>query len=268
MIGEGYGLGVVRNAFLATLTPSDFERLRPYLSSFELQRHAIIHEANKVVDTVYFIESGGVSRVARTKADAPIEVAMVGRFGFVGLSVVVGTMVAPHRTIVRLPGRALRISAVDLRAAMSDHPTIRNHLLNYVYLLFNQQAQLTLCNAKHELDQRLARWLLLAHDRVVGNPIPVTHDLLATILGVWRPGVSEALSLFERTGILERARGTVRILDRQALARRACECHKIIDDGFGWLSAMQRHEHRLKPESSRSPSRLAARTDHSDLPKS
>src|SRR5688572_29100326 len=96
--------GLVQNQFLATLPPADFEQLRPFLKMVELKRHAIIHEANKPVDAVYFIESGVISRVARTQADGAVEVAIVGRFGFVGLSVILGTMIALHRTVVQIPG--------------------------------------------------------------------------------------------------------------------------------------------------------------------
>src|ERR1700752_1177428 len=113
--------GVVQNHFLATLPPEDFEQLRPYLRVVELKRHTVIHEANKVVDAAYFVESGLISRVARTQADGSVEIAMVGRFGLVGLAIVLGTMVALHRTVVLIPGLALRISAPDLQAVMAKN---------------------------------------------------------------------------------------------------------------------------------------------------
>lgn len=238
---------IVRNAVLATLHPHLFERIRASLSLVELRRHSVIHDADKVVDWVYFIETGGVSRVVSTRADSPIEVAMVGSFGFVGLSVVLGTTAASHRAIVHFPGSALRISADELRAAMKEEPALREHLLRYVYLLVSQQAQTVLCSAKHGLDQRLARWLLLAHDWVSGNPVPVTHDLLATMLGSWRPNVTEALAILEREGVISRARGAIRILDSSALRAHACECHRLIEEKFKstWHGTVQRYEHRL-----------------------
>ena len=198
----------------------------------ELRRHAIIHDAGKVVEWVYFVESGGISRIVSTKVDAPIEVAMVGSFGFTGLSVILGAMLASHRTIVQIPGSALRISAKDLHTAMAEAPEIREHLLRYVDLLLSQQAQTVLCYAKHGLDHRLARWLLLAHDWVSGNPVPVTHDFLATMLGSWHPNVTDARAAHESEGVLSRTRGAIRILDQAALSAQACECHRIIDDKF------------------------------------
>lgn len=242
-----HSAGVVQNYFLATLPPADFDQLRPYLRFVELKRHAIIHEANKPVDAVYFVESGVVSRVARTQADGAVEVAMVGRFGLVGLSVVLGTNVALHRTVVQIPGLALRISAIDLQAIIVKNPTIRDHLLRYVQLLMSQKAQVALCNAKHEIDKRLARWLLLAQDRVGGNLLPVTHDLLAMMLGVRRAGVSEALASLEAKGIISKSRGALKIVNREALKGSVCECYRIIDDRFSWQRSMPHYKHRLDP---------------------
>jgi CRP-like cAMP-binding protein len=239
--------GVVQNNFLATLPPEDFEQLRPYLRVVELKRHTVIYEANKPVDAVFFVESGLISRVARTQADGAVEVAMVGRYGLVGLAVILGTMTALHRTIVQIPGLALRIPAPDLQAVMARNPAIREHLLRYVQLLMGQQAQVALCNAKHEIDKRLARWLLLAQDRVAGNQLPVTHDLLAMMLGVRRAGVSEALAALEAKGVVAKSRGALKIVSREGLKANACECYKIIEERFSWQRAMKHYEHRLDP---------------------
>lgn len=242
-------VGIVQNRFLATLPPEDFEELRPFLRVVDLKRHAVIHEANKPVEAVYFIESGVVSRVARTQVDGAVEVAMVGRTGLVGISVVLGTMIALHRTVVQIPGQALRISAADLQLAMEKRPALRDHLLRYIQLLMNQKAQVALCNAKHEIDKRLARWLLLAHDRVVGDVLPVTHDLLAITLGVRRASISEALSKFEAEGIVSKTRGALRISSRDALQSCACECYRIVDDRFAWLRALPSYEYKIDSSS-------------------
>src|SRR5690606_38158360 len=110
-----------------------------------------------------------------------------------------------------------------LQNAMLECPAIKDHLLRYVQLLLSQKAQVSLCNAKHDIDKRLARWLLLAHERVEGGELPVTHDLLATMLGVRRPGVTEALAGLEQAGVVTRARGLLRVVDAEALKTRACE---------------------------------------------
>jgi CRP-like cAMP-binding protein len=234
---------IVRNEILATLSPPLFERLRPYLQQVELRRRAVLNEQNRPVDAVHFIESGVVSRIARTPGDGSIEVAIVGRFGFIGVSVVLGTMTAMQRAVVQIPGSALRISTRDLSQVMAQTPEIREHLLRYVQVLMNLKAQVSYCNAKHDIEQRLARWLLLAHARMDGGDLPVTHELLATTLGVRRPGVTEALAAFERAGIVTRGRGVLKVNDPQALKENVCDCYKIIDDRFGIQRALPHFEH-------------------------
>ena len=236
---------IVRNAILATLPPELFDKLRPFLKVVELRRRSVINEANRPVDAVYFIESGVISRVARTQEDGSVEVAMVGRFGFIGVSVLLGTMTALHRTVVQIPGQALRISAGDLQAVTAEHPAIKDRMLRYVQLLMNQKGQVSLCNAKHEIEKRLARWLLLAHERVDGAELPVTHELLATMLGVRRPGVTEALAELEKQGIVTRARGVLRVVDPDALKSRVCECYRLIQERFAAQRSLPHFEHRL-----------------------
>lgn len=236
---------IVRNEILATLSPPLFERLRPFLQRVELRRHAVINEQNKPVDSVHFIESGVVSRITRTPGDGSVEVAIVGRFGFIGVSVVLGTMTAMQRAVVQIPGFALRISARDLSQVMAQTPEIREHLLRYVQVLMSLKAQVSFCNAKHDIGQRLARWLLLAHERMDGGDLPVTHELLATTLGVRRPGVTEALAVFEQAGIVARRRGVLKVVDPQALKASVCDCYKIIDDRFAIQRAMPHFEHVL-----------------------
>jgi CRP-like cAMP-binding protein len=238
----------VQNLVLATFSGPDFELLRPHLSLVDLKRNAILHDTNRPVEAVHFIESGVISRVARTQQDGAVEVAMVGRFGFVGVSVVLGTAGALQRTIVQVPGLALRIDAEDLQRIMRESPTIRDHLLRYVQLLIMQKAQVSLCHARHEIDKRVARWMLLARERLQSDQLPVTHDLLASMLGVRRPGVSEALASLEAQDVIRRSRGTLRILDAEKLRRSSCECYKIIYDRFAMLRDMRQHNHVLSCE--------------------
>lgn len=235
----------IQNLVLATLSEPDFRLLHPHLSIVELRRKAILHDVNRPVEAVHFIESGVLSRVARTQEDGPVEVAMVGRFGFVGVSVVLGTTGALQRTVVQVAGLALRIDAEDLQRIMRESPTLRDHLLRYVQLLIMKKAQVSLCHARHDIDKRVARWMLLARERLQSDELPVTHDLLASMLGVRRPGVSGALATLETQDIIRRARGALHILDAEKLRRSSCECYKIIHDRFGMLRDMQQHGHVL-----------------------
>jgi CRP-like cAMP-binding protein len=223
----------------------EFALLRPHLKLVQLRRNEILHDAFRCPDAVYFVESGIVSRVVRTARDGAVEVAGVGRCGFIGVSVVLGTMQAIQRTVVTVPGTALRIGAEQLRQIMVQRPAIKEHLLKYVQLLMALKAQIALCNAKHEIPERVARWLLLAQDLSNSNVLPVTHGLIAGALGVRRPGVSLTLAEFEAAGLIEGSRGSLSIRDLTGLRHRACDCHSVVKDRFRLFSDMPHHAHAL-----------------------
>jgi CRP-like cAMP-binding protein len=236
----------VRNLLLATLPDAEFARLRPHLKPVRLRRNEILHDAFSCPQLVYFIESGIVSRVVRTARDGgTVEVASVGHCGFVGVCVVLGTMQALQRTVVLVPGTALTIEAERLRLILSERPAIKEHLLKYVQTLMALKAQIALCNAKHEIPERVARWLLLARELSNNHVLPVTHGLIANALGVRRPGVSHALADMEAAGLIACARGSLRIRDAAQLQQRACECHLAVQDRFRLFCDMPRYTHDL-----------------------
>lgn len=233
----------VQNTILATLPEAEFALLRPHLKSVTLKRNEILQDALRYPDAAYFIESGVVSRVVRTVKDGPVEVAVVGKFGFVGVSLVLGTMQTIQRSVVRVPGRALRIEAEPFRDILQQSPPTREHLLRYVQLLLALNAQIALCNARHEIDQRVARWLLLAQDRIGSELVPVTHGTIASALGVRRPSVSNTLSQLEESGTIRGARGMIEIRNMDRLRQSACECEKILRDRFRIFRDMPHHHH-------------------------
>lgn len=239
---------IVRNKFLRSLTPFEFASLKPYLRPVDLKKSDVIHQEGRPVEAVYFVESGVLSRTVQTKVDHPVEIAMVGNSGFVGLSVVLGTSVALHRTVVLVPGLALRISAQDIVDAMSKSPSIRETLLRYAQVLLSQNAQVSLCNAKHDLSSRLARWMLVAQDRLGEDTLPVTHDLLAMLLGVRRSGVSGIMQSFENDGVLKKGRGTLRIRSRELLQQRSCQCYGVIEEKSFWQKMPILHQHTFQDE--------------------
>jgi len=206
-----------------------------------LKRNEILQDALHYPDAAYFIESGVVSRMVRTVRDGPVEVAVVGKFGFVGVSLVLGAAQTMQRSVVRVPGTALRIEAGAFRDILQQSPATREHMLRYVQLLIALNAQIALCNARHEISERVARWMLLAQDRLGGDRLPVTHGMIAAALGVRRPGVSKALSDFEAKGIIAGGRGTIRIRDMDGLCRQACECERILKDRFRLFRDMPHH---------------------------
>jgi CRP-like cAMP-binding protein len=155
-------------------------------------------------------------------------VAIIGQLGLVGVPVVLGTMRSPQRCVMEVPGEALQINAEDLRRAMDESPLLRQQLMNYVQALLIQNSQTVLCNARHRLEERLARWLLLAQDRLDDDSIPLTHDLLSMMLGVRRAGITTALERLERSGAVRKGRGAVEIANRAHLEQWTCECYRII----------------------------------------
>lgn len=233
----------VQNAILATLPEAEFALFRPHLTLVPLKRNEIVHDALRYPDAAYFIESGVVSRVVRTARDGPVEVAVVGKFGFLGVSLVLGAVQSMQRSVVRVPGRALRIEAQVFRDILQQSPATRDHMLRYVQVLMALNAQMALCNARHEICERVARWLLLAQDRIESDIVPVTHGLIAAALGVRRPSVSKALAGFEAKGIIAGTRGAIRIRDIDGLRQNACECDKILKDRFRLFRDMPHHRH-------------------------
>ncbi len=238
-------MAIVRNRILAGLDPASFRRLAPYLTRVPLARRAVLQDHFHCIEHVHFIERGVASLYARTRADGPVEVALIGPFGFAGVAAVLGNARSPHRCLMQVPGEALRIAVPDLLAAMQALPAIRNHLLAYIHALLVQNAQAALCNGRHDVEQRLCRWLLLAADRLDDTVIPITHDMLSMNLGVRRAGVTTLLGLLQKSGEIAISRASCRIVERAALERRACECHAIIAAAYRQLNERGSHAHVL-----------------------
>jgi CRP-like cAMP-binding protein len=237
---------VVQNRILACMAPEIFDHLRPYLQPIVLRRRAILQEHNRLIEHIYFIERGVASLFARTQRDGPVEVSIVGRLGFVGVAAVLGTMRSPNRCLMEVPGEALRITAKNLRRVMEDTPGVRQHLLNYVHALLIQNTQTALCNVRHELEERLCRWLLLASDRLDEKTIPLTHDQLSMILGVRRAGVTTTLANLEEAGAVIKTRGAVEIADRAILKKKTCECYRIIASEYNRITGSGCYPHTIE----------------------
>ena len=218
----------VQNSVLSLLPSATLARLQPKLRHVHLKRHDLLQEAQRPIDRVHFLQHGLAVLSARTKRDGEVGVAIVGRFGVVGVTAVLGTMRSPHRCVMEVPGEALQIPTQDLRRAIDESPPLRQHLMHDVQRLLIQNSQTALCNARHSLEERLARWLLLAQDRLDRDTIPLTHDFLSMMLGVRRAGVTTTLEQWEHGGAVRRTRGAVGIVNRAHLEQCACECYRII----------------------------------------
>lgn len=210
-----------RNTLLRTLNPDDYLLLRDDLETVSFKYSDILTEPDGRSAHVYFIESGVTSIVVRTACSRPVEVAVVGFEGLVGVPVILGVERGPHECVVQIPGIAHRVAAGRIREVLDESPTLRDTLLRYVQWLVIQCAETAASNAIHTIEERLARWLLMYLDRIDDEEVPLTHELMSTLLGVRRAGVTVALHRLEGEGMIRARRGRITILDRAKLALAA-----------------------------------------------
>jgi CRP-like cAMP-binding protein len=204
------------NWLLSRLSRGDAQRLEPHLTAVDLPLRKQLEARKKRVEHVYFLNTGLASVVAN--GGHPIEVGMIGREGMTGLSVVLdGDHKTIHETFMQIGGSGQRISAAKLREAIDASATLHRALLHFAHAFMMQATQTALANGRSKIEERLARWLLMANDRIDGNELNLTHEFLATMLGVRRSGVTVALQELERTGLISHKRGTITLLDRKAL---------------------------------------------------
>lgn len=216
----------VRNRLLAALPADDFALIRPHLEPVSLSQSDVIIRAHAPIEHVYFLEAGVTSIVTRTERDRRIEIGLVGREGFAGVPVLLGTDQTPHETFMQIGGAALRIEAAAFRHTMEQSPALQGLLLRFVQVFHLQTAQTAACNGSHSVGRRLARWLLMCHDRLDVDELPLTHEFISVMLGVRRPGVTEALQMLETEQAIRAEWRNIVVLDRRKLEERA-------GDGYG-----------------------------------
>lgn len=218
----------VENQILNSVPSGEFNLIRPHLERVQLPHQHILHEAGERIECAYFLSEGLASLVVLTSDGHSVEVAIVGREGMVGTPLVVGLDRGPYRSIMQIQGSAMRIKSDMVEQLMLEAPEFRLMLNRYVLVQGLQIAQIAACNRLHEIEQRLARWLLMCQDRVGSDILPVTHEFLAQMLGSGRPSVSLAAGILQKAGFIENLRGTVKIVNRKQLESAACECYRII----------------------------------------
>jgi CRP-like cAMP-binding protein len=222
-----------RNSILAALPPADFALLQAHLEPVELKFRQRLQASNRRITHAYFPERGIASVVAISRTERrQAEVAIVGREGMTGVPVVLRADRSPCEVFMQVEGKGQRIAADDLRAALHKSPGLLDCLLRYAHA-FQMQAHYTaLANAQGTIEERLARWLLMAQDRIGGDKLLLTHEFLALMLGTRRAGVTTAMGHFERNGVVETARGAVTILDREGLEECAAGLYGIPEAEF------------------------------------
>ena len=213
------------NRLLSSLSTSDFDLLAPHLESVTLELRKILEKPNKRIEAVYFPETGFASVVAVQRSGKEVEVGLIGREGMTGLPIVLGNHRSPHSTYIQSPGKGQSIPAAQLRRATQTSVSLRDSLLKFVQAFGVQTTHTAICNAQSRIDVRLARWLLMAQDRIQAEILPLTHEFLSLMLAVRRPGVTEALKELRQRGLISYRRGEITINDRKGMERVAGEAY-------------------------------------------
>ena len=217
-----------RNRLLLALPSADLQQVLPELEQIRCERAQILMDADSSLDQVYFPDSGVVSAVAVYTDGSIIEMATIGREGCTAVQAVLGAESSSIRLLVQLPGGAARMSRAAFTRAMEAMPAFRGLMYAYVQAFLEQVLVSVACNGAHSLKQRLARWLLTMRDRGDDDALQITQDLLAEMLGVHRPTITNAARQLERAGLIARGRRQVAILDRQGLMAESCECYQLV----------------------------------------
>ena len=219
----------VRNCLLAALPPADFDLLRDSFEPVRLELRQLVIEAKEPIRHVYFPQSG-IASILADSSEGRIEVGMIGREGMAGLPAVLGIDRSLHDFMVQAVGEALRIGTDDLRAATRQSLSLQGRFMRYAHALMIQTAQTAFANAAFTIEARLARWILMTHDRVDGDELSLTHDFLSMMLGVRRPGVTVAVQVLEGNKLIRARRGRIPVLDRAGL-------EEVADDAYGAAEA-------------------------------
>jgi CRP-like cAMP-binding protein len=225
--------GPIKNELLAALPRAAYLRLLPHLESVSLPLGTGLYNSGESIKHVYFPEDALVSLVTHMRDGATVEVGLIGRDGMVGIPVLLGDDIAFETATVQIAGDALRMPSVTFKEVIKRGSPLLTTLLLYTRVLMKQVAQTAACNGRHTAPKRLARWLLMCHDRTGSDELALTQDFISDMLGVRRAGVSSATVGLQEEGFIRYARGHITILKRQGLEAFACECYAAVRGGDG-----------------------------------
>jgi CRP-like cAMP-binding protein len=220
------------NRLLAAVPADDFERYFLALEPIDLSLREVLLDAAEPVEYVYFVEQGVSSVLTVMSNGSSIEVGMTGIEGMVGVSALLGGEPSAQRVIVQIPGTAQRLPAALCKIAFDESAAVRAVMLGFAGAWLNLSAQTAACNRLHSLEQRCARWLLMACDRAQSERMPMTHEFLSSMLGVRRAGVTTTAGELQRSGLIRYRQGEITIIDRQGLEATACECYSLDHERF------------------------------------
>jgi CRP-like cAMP-binding protein len=217
-----------RNQLLASLPESEWSRWSPRLEVVHMPLGQVLYESGIALTSVYFPITAIVSLLYVMENGASAEIAIVGNEGIVGVSLFMGGESTPSRAVVQSAGVACRLDAEVMKGEFNRGGPVLHLLLRYTQALITQMAQTAVCNRHHTVDQQLCRWLLLSLDRLEGQELQMTQELIANMLGVRREGVTEGALKLQRAGLIQYARGHIKVLDRAGLEARTCECYRVV----------------------------------------
>ena len=223
------------NGILAALPEAEWQRWLPQLEAVELPLGEVLYEAGATLKHMYFPTTAIVSLLYVMEDGASAEIALVGNEGLVGVSLFMGGDSTPSRAVVQSAGHGFRLKSKFLKTEFADGGPVMHLLLRYTQALITQMAQTAVCNRHHKVDQQLCRWLLLSLDRLPGNELAMTQELIANMLGVRREGVTEAALKLQKAGLIRYARGRITVLDREKVEKRSCECYAVVKTEYDRL---------------------------------
>ena len=220
----------VTNRLLAALPNKEYQRLLPELERVPLTFGDILYDPGDNIDHVYFPDSGIISLLSQVESQKLLEVGIVGNEGVAGLPVALGVRVSLNRGLVQSAGTAMRMKATVLQREFKRDGALQKLLHRYLHSLLTQISQSAVCNRFHLVEARLARWLLMTHDRVGSDDFRLTQEFLSNMLGVRREAVSKAAGAFQKRELVNYSRGHITILNREGLEAAACQCYRVIKD--------------------------------------
>lgn len=260
-LGAGWGVTVsnsaleARNRLLRALNPKDLALLRS-TSRVSLSAGELLETSGARIEHCYFVEQGAISVRANSPGCRPVDVGLVGAEGMTGLPVVMNDDRSPNETYVQIAGSAYRVAADDLRNALAASTSLRGLLLRYAQWFLTQTIHTALANSTATIGERLARWILMAHDRV-GDCLPFTHELLARTLGVRRSGVTDALHILEGRGLIRATRGKITVLDRDGLIDSAGGSYGVPEAEYERLLGLKANLAEVAERRGHDPARFA-----------
>jgi CRP-like cAMP-binding protein len=223
------------NHLIAALPEAEWQHWQPLLEKVPMPLGQVLYESGRPLSHVYFPTTAIVSLLYVMENGASAEIAVAGNEGVVGISLFMGGGTTPSRAVVQSAGEGYRLGAAAVKEAFNRSGPVMHLLLRYTQALITQMAQTAVCNRHHSLDQQLCRWLLLSLDRLNGNELVMTQELIANMLGVRREGVTDGALKLQKAGLIRYARGHISVLDRKGLEERTCECYAVVKKEYDRL---------------------------------